>query len=382
MTPSRKPKIVIVGAGPVGGYLGTLLKKRGFSPTILEEHVEVGRPVQCAGIVGKDVFNDLEINPSKDSIINQINGASASYNGQTFEIARKNVAYIIDREKFDKALSHGLDVRVNTKLLELKKSGGRYVLKTNQGTFEADIVIGADGPNSEVRKQAKFPSSIKLYKGYQKRIKHHSPRLDYVHVRYEKPFSLFTWMIPEGNGIVRVGSMSERPVADVDSFIKEHHIKGEEIEKNAGTIPIGYCSLVKDNIALVGDAACQIKPITAGGIYYGLKAAEILADCIRDNVLAEYPSRWDDRFGREIKFGLMIRSVFEKVDEKVLKQLFAYVKDNAGIIEKLGDFEHHSSVFWALSTNPMTYRTMGAVAFELMKHPWQTVKLVSKSFKR
>jgi len=72
-------KIVIVGAGPIGCYLGQLLKQAGFDPLILEEHSEVGRPVQCAGIVGRRVFEDLKIKPSEKSILNTIDGAKIYY---------------------------------------------------------------------------------------------------------------------------------------------------------------------------------------------------------------------------------------------------------------------------------------------------------------
>ena len=41
--------VVVVGAGPVGGYLATRLATGGASVLILEEHAEIGRPFQCAG---------------------------------------------------------------------------------------------------------------------------------------------------------------------------------------------------------------------------------------------------------------------------------------------------------------------------------------------
>ena len=43
--------VVIIGAGPVGGYTARLLCERGLSVLMVEEHNEVGRPFQCAGLV-------------------------------------------------------------------------------------------------------------------------------------------------------------------------------------------------------------------------------------------------------------------------------------------------------------------------------------------
>ena len=43
--------VVIVGAGPVGGRAATLLSQDGLRVLMVEEHEEVGRPFQCAGLV-------------------------------------------------------------------------------------------------------------------------------------------------------------------------------------------------------------------------------------------------------------------------------------------------------------------------------------------
>ena len=83
----KKPgKIVIVGAGPVGCYLGQLLKHSGFEPLLLEEHSEVGKPVSCAGIVGANVFSDMKLPVSKKSILNTIDGAKMNFQGSAFEV--------------------------------------------------------------------------------------------------------------------------------------------------------------------------------------------------------------------------------------------------------------------------------------------------------
>lgn len=366
----KKPlKIIIVGAGPIGCYTGQLLKHYGFNPLILEEHPEVGKPVQCAGIVGKGLFEELRLPLSHKSILNTIDGAEVSFNGARFDLSRPGVAYIIDREAFDKELSQKLEIEFNTELQEIHAIKEGYVLKTGNGEYFADVVIGADGPNSRVRKSLGFVSDMKLYRGYQYRVKMAPERQDYVVVSYLKPFSLFTWMIPEGNGVARIGTISNNPFQELNRFMERNGLNGEVIEKNAGAIPIGSCELVRGNAALVGDAACQVKPITSGGIYYGMKSAELLADAVREGDLSRYSAKWAEEFEQEIKICLLLRYILENMGEDVLKRLFEYVKDNARLIEKIGDFENHSSIIWSLISNPRTYPTIGSLLMGMIRNP-------------
>jgi geranylgeranyl reductase family protein len=362
-------KIVIAGAGPIGCYLGQLLKHYGFNPLLLEEHAEVGKPVQCAGIVGKGLFEELRLPLSRKSILNTIDGAMVSFNGSSFELHRPGVAYIVDRAQFDKELGQKLEIEFNTELQDIHLIKDGYVLKTSNGEYFADVVIGADGPNSKVRKALGFSSDMKLYRGYQYRVKMAPARQDQVLVDYVRPFSLFTWLIPEGNGVVRIGTISHNPYQELNRFMEKNGIQGEIVEKNAGAIPIGTCELTRGNAALVGDAACQIKPITSGGIYYGLKSAELLADAVREGFLSQYARRWAEEFEQEIRLCLLLRYVMENMGEDVVRKIFEYVKDNARLIERIGDFENHSSIVWSLVSNPRTYPTIGALLMGMVKNP-------------
>ena len=51
--------VVIVGAGPVGGHTANLLVKKGHRVLLLEEHNEIGRPFQCAGLVTPNAMKQV-----------------------------------------------------------------------------------------------------------------------------------------------------------------------------------------------------------------------------------------------------------------------------------------------------------------------------------
>ncbi|HBY56677.1 MAG TPA: hypothetical protein DEG96_02260 [Candidatus Atribacteria bacterium] len=358
-------EIVIVGAGPIGCYTAQLLKKYGIKVRVIEEHKEVGRPVKCAGIVGRQVFEDTLIGISKSSVINQINGAFFFYKEDNFRIEREGVAYVIDREKFDKELSKGLNVECGRRLLEIEKRGKGYWLKTSSGDIFADIVIGADGAKSRVRKfmmselgmlkenkeddlKDGIKDGIKYYNGWQYRIRVEENFVPekFAQVCMSEGIPFFIWTIPESEKIIRVGIISKNGRIKLNHFLAETKIKGEIIDKLAGIIPLGMITKTSDkNIAVVGDAACHIKPLTGGGIYYGLKAAEILVECIKENDLPEYDRRWKRKFGREIRFGLWARKVYEKLNKQETKNIFSLFKENEDLIEQAANFENHSVVF-------------------------------------
>ncbi|HTZ11191.1 MAG TPA: NAD(P)/FAD-dependent oxidoreductase, partial [Candidatus Margulisiibacteriota bacterium] len=209
-----------------------------------------------------------------------------------------------------------------------------------------DIVIGADGANSALRRIAGFREDIKYLKGVQFRMKYSKCHENFVQVYLKNPF--FAWIIPENAHIVRVGIISDNPYHDLSNFLKERNIEGEIIEKFAGVLPLGKCSSQMGRLVLVGDAACQIKPLTHGGIYYGMRCAEILAECIVTNRLSEYERKWQSRFSREIAVGLKIKKLYSELGEDNLRKLFTLLKKNKAVLEDLGDFENHSKVIYAL----------------------------------
>lgn len=358
-------RIVIVGAGPIGCYLGQLLKRKGKKPLLIEEHKELGRPVHCAGLVGKKVFQEAEIKLPQDSILNVINGATIYIDEGKLAMQRKEVAYVIDREKFDKSLGKDLDIRFETKCLGLQKENDHYIVETDKGCIEADIIVGADGARSVLREYV-AGNHIDYLKGVQFRVELKSQQQDMVKVFVKKPY--FYWIIPESKTVARIGVLSQNPYHDLLNFIREKKLKGKILEKFAGIVPLTHFnSLVKERVFLVGDSASQIKPLSYGGVYMGMRAAEILAESLFKAKFKQYPSLWKKRFGSEINIALRAREIIQKLSNEELKDMFSFAKERVKVIESKGDFENHSLLAWEFLKDPQASKRIIGILLKIIK---------------
>ncbi len=359
-------KIVIIGAGPIGCYTAQLLHK--FTPEVdvvnIEEHPQVGKPVHCAGLVSNHIFEESKITLDTGCITNIIDGARLFFNSDSFLIHRKDAAVVIDRSRFDADLSKGLKIISNTRFVGIEKEEIGYLIETDRGEYYADIVIGADGANSLLRRATDGKENIDYFRAVQFRIRSKCKR-NIVNVYIKNPF--FAWSIPEDEDVMRVGIISDNPYHDLLALLKKESIEGEVLEKFAGVVPLGRCQTQKDRIFLVGDAACQVKPLSHGGLYYGMRCAEILVDCISQNRPNDYQKRWQERFGREINIGLKIRQIYTKLSQDNIDKMFTIFKENVDIIEKFGDLENHSKFISEIIKNHKLQILLGKIIFSLIK---------------
>jgi digeranylgeranylglycerophospholipid reductase len=119
----------------------------------------------------------------------------------------------------------------------------------------------------------------------------------------------------------------------VDRFIEEH-LRGAEVTPGSlitGSIPVTIAprKLVEENIILVGDAARQVNPLTAGGIMNALEAADSAAKYLiarrasAPRILSDSYSRdWRKNQRRQHKLFMLLREIwFSTPDKKLLRSL-------------------------------------------------------------
>jgi geranylgeranyl reductase family protein len=248
--------ISIIGAGPAGSYLAYLLAKKSKEVAIFEEHKDIGKPVQCTGIVTEDIKDLIKLD--YNLICNITTKATIHSKNKIIEINTKEI--VLDREKFDNYLLN-LALKAGAKLYKgykYEKFDGKTIFFSNGKNFDTDILIGADGPNSAVAKTNGLFDKRDFYIGIQARVRLKADPNNYQ-VFFGNDFpGFFGWIVPESNNIARVGIAAKQyPNAVFNNFIKRLKLsKASIIEKQGGLIPI-YSTKQKiqnGNVFLIGDA--------------------------------------------------------------------------------------------------------------------------------
>src|SRR5208282_4198288 len=152
----------------------------------------------------------------------------------------------------------------------------------------------------------------------------------------------FGWWIPDGAGGARVGvAASAGPVtarAYYDRLVEQvgRHF-GRPLRNPTSFlvsgIPIGTVPRTHgDRVLLVGDAAAQVKPLSGGGIFTGIRCAGFAADALdaalrQDDLsaagLQPYERAWRGELGPEFERALYLRRVMVRLKDPDLDRIIA-----------------------------------------------------------
>ncbi len=319
--------ISIIGAGPTGSYCAYLLAKKGFEVHLFEEHPKTGLPVQCTGIVTKNLFKFCP--KSKEFIINNFNKVQVvAPNNSYSEIPIEE--YLLDRTSFDnyllnKALDNGAQIHFNHKFKEFKNN--KAIIKTKEGLInnKANFFIGADGPTSSVAKQANLYNNREFLIGMQARVRGHFNENTFI-TFFGKRIApnFFAWVVPESKTTARIGLATKTHTNTYFQYFLRA-LNFQTLEYQGGLIPIynNKQRLKKDNIFLIGDAATLTKATTGGGLVTGLESAKILAKSI-------IKGRDYEKETKKIRFNLQIhkklRNILDNFNDKDYIKLIKMMK--------------------------------------------------------
>jgi digeranylgeranylglycerophospholipid reductase len=369
--------VLVVGGGPAGSTAAYRLAARGHRVVLIEEHPKIGRPVQCAGLVSRRVL-DLA---GSDSMVRAPVRGAAVFGPSLGEIsfrAEEPRAYAIDRAGLDiylaeRAAKAGAEIRTSTRFDGLVGPvNGHAVARLTSADgstreVSARLVIGADGVASAAARAFRLRRPVEILPAFEAEYASSPGNPDLVEVYLGREFApgLFGWWIPDGQGGARIGLASDADGTSAREYFLRlvRHVErrfGRPLPKPisylASGIPIGAVPRTSGTrVLLVGDAAAQVKPLSGGGIFTGMRCAELAsevadralrADDLSSRALGEYERAWRAEFGEEFRRALYLRRVFARLSDRDLDALIAALKGGelAGTIVAFGDIDFPTHV--------------------------------------
>lgn len=307
-------KIAIVGGGPGGSYLADNLTLNGFSPVIFDDSHPRDKP--CGGGISSSALKRFGFLKEIEHLGDKANKLRLISPGNREALLEsEHHCWAVSRRTFDKylldkALNNGAEL-IKERVVKITKKNGIWTLETKECEYEADILVGADGVNSIVRKSILGPipkENLGLVTGY-----YADRNIDDTDMfKYLKDKPGYAYMFKRLDDIsIGVGTYldySKGLTKDLNQFIEQYcpnlKIKSEQWSHLCPCIrDVKFYNLPtagKDWI-LIGDAAGHVDPLTYEGIAYALWGAELAAKAIYENKCESFNDLWRKEYLNELK---------------------------------------------------------------------------------
>ena len=342
--------IIVVGAGPAGSMAARFAAEKGVSVLILEKDRDVGYPVRCGEAISKAGVEEF-IEPDERWITAHITKFSfiAPDNTEvTLQFDTEQEGYVLERRIFDYELAKtaakaGAQILtrayVNGLLFDDDKVAGvKYEHNGEQKELKAKIVIAADGVESRVGRWAGLKTHID-FRDMEccTQITAANIKIDpntlYFYFGEEFAPEGYFWIFPKGDNIANIGlgvsgmiGKKKSAQSFLNSFMEKYYPGAPILTTIAGGVPsaVTLDKISTPGIALVGDAARQVNPLSGGGIASGMIGGSIAGRIageaiIMNNIdhLLTYDKAWRVRLGkRHETFNRIKEGIFNFSDEK------------------------------------------------------------------
>ena len=345
---------VIIAGGSIAGLLcAREISSKGFSVLVIEEDYEIGTPEHCGGLVSISGLAELGVIPFRKTFDHMIESAEVtSPNGNSFTINSKKQKVIeISRRELDKQIAfqaqkNGAEINVRTSFQEITDTG----IRTSKEKIDCKIFVDARGVSSLIHKDRTGILSSAQYEIYADWIKKGKVEVIFDQEKYP---GFFAWIIPSGDGKGKVGVAGRgiKVSEALESILKEKG-KFSTIRKIFAPIWIKgpIKNFVEGKTVIIGDAAGQAKPTTAGGIFTsgmgGVYAGQAISEFLKTNNrddLDQYQKKWTARFGKEFEKQLLARKILERIDNNTINKLFETITPEiTKEISENDDFDFHT----------------------------------------
>ncbi|MDY6965386.1 MAG: NAD(P)/FAD-dependent oxidoreductase [Halobacteriota archaeon] len=375
-----KYDVIVVGGGPGGAIAAKTCAKEGLK-TLLLEKKEFLREKACAGGVTEKVIRRFDDIP-QDVFERYYYGLTFCVDDEADTIdSDKRLGGLVCRGKFDSTLvkmaeMEGAETKEEKKVIDIVKKDDfskGVIVKTEEGTEEfcSDIIIGADGQSSMVRRKlgAFVEDWTKVAAQFQYQMKMPSDLIDErigdrleTYLGEDISPTAYAWIFPKRDIVtVGIGALVSEIRSDninlkdrLDNLIKNHPVASKKLEGakiimtqgHRITYPGSTSRSYFNGAMLIGEAAGHALMGTGEGIYYAMAGGEIAgrwaakaisAGDVSEDYLRGYEDAWKAEFGEDLEWAVNLRRS-QKRPQGVLKMMLRTIERSPAMKELLFDY--------------------------------------------
>lgn len=328
-------RIAVIGASLAGlefsNALAGLDQGNSFEIYVFEEHQTVGLPLQCAeGLIR---FYDIPP-PDPTIVVAEMETVAVRFLNDEFHVLDSvaipcsGEAWLIDRPRAEQMLADSCVERgVRLRL-------GERVLLPDVASAH-DFVVDASGWSSaygaHLRQDAQAASV-----GIGGVIRADLEAFERTFtIDFSPGLSGYFWIFPRGGGLANVGvgwHTSGPKVVNAKSLLHDYLDKMFEnwqMERVvSGCLGTRLASTLYDpelRTALIGDAAGLVNPLMGEGMSGAILSASILARCLHEGQIEEYPKRLQATILPSHRMSLSARKLREKLGYDLFRETFAAI---------------------------------------------------------
>ena len=302
-------EIIIVGSGPAGAAtaLGIVVRSPSLAAgtTMLERSVHPRDKTCAGGVIPKAVRLLRDLGLGLDVPQARVDGARVDMSRGRVDIADRDLCRVVRRRELDAMLAwaardRGVELREGQRVLELARDGDGIRVTTDDQTYWARAVVGADGSGSHVRRalvpgdggivaravMTDVPVRETTWSGFEHR------RYDFDFRSCATGLRGYRWVFPCVIGRVPHANVGVYALPPADGLRMQRELAGIVRDIGARAAPwkafpirtlTPRSAVAAPRALLVGDAA-GVDPLMGEGISFALEYGDLAAQAVVEAV--------------------------------------------------------------------------------------------------
>jgi geranylgeranyl reductase family protein len=309
-------KVAVLGGGPAGSFAAERLAKAGVEIILFDEKLAWEKP--CGGGLTYKAYSEYPFlieNDTPKKVVTQTYLAAPKAGAVRLSLTRPLVIYSrieLNRMMLDRAAKAGAQVE-KTRVLEIERKSGHWLLRTRNGSLEADYCVIATGARNPLRSFGTEWTRGDTMHALGYFVQSEQSHID---IQFLDNLEGYIWVFPRCGhlsvGICGKGEPAHALRSRLERYMEERSIPYRGAALFAHMLPALEAPAWRRNRVAgegwlaVGDAAGLVDPITGEGLYYAIRSADLASRAIIEEKTQSYSDLLHNDFGADLEFAAAI----------------------------------------------------------------------------